>query len=217
MPRVPNPTARPLLALAFCLWGLNASAANAASATSAAPCDKPVRFGAGWFPEPELDTSKTAAEITKLGGAAGGAGTQLGHVVVQTKLTVVPQQACAGLVVRLEFVKPVLRVAKEFPPDSCAYARVMNHELTHVRLYRDIAAQFRDLHYPWDKGVSAASVLAWTRLELDRLLQAQALFDSPQEYARNATVCGGEIERRMNPAAPAGAVPTAGSAAPQRP
>jgi hypothetical protein len=163
-------------------------------------CDQAVRFNASWFADPEVDNSKTAAELTRLAPGVG-VGLQLGHVVVQTKLSVVPQPSCQGVVVQLDYVKPVLRVAREFAPGTCGYARVMNHELEHVRIHRDIARQFRALHYPWGAPNSAESVLAFARQELDRLMRAQELFDSPEEYARNHTVCQGEISRVMKPGA----------------
>jgi hypothetical protein len=164
-------------------------------------CDKAVRFIAAWFADPEVDNAKPAAELTKMGAGAGRSGTQLGHVVVETQLAVVPQTSCQGVVVRLDYIKPVLRVASEIPPGSCAYARVMNHEQTHVRIHRDIARQFRELDYPWSLGGSSAAILAYAKQELDRLMQAQVLFDSPEEYARNFSVCGGEIARLVKPAA----------------
>ena len=164
-------------------------------------CDKAVRFSAAWFADPEVDNAKPAAELTKIGAGAGSGGTQLGHVVVETKLAVMPQTHCQGVVVRLEYITPVLRVASEFPPGSCAYARVMTHELTHVRIHRDIARQFRELNYPWSSGGSSAAILAYAKEELDRLMQAQALFDSPEEYARNFSLCDGEIARLVKPAA----------------
>lgn len=177
-----------LLAL-FCLG---------AAAEGLAPCDMPIRFTAGWFADPELDKTKSSAEVTKIGasaGVAGDTGTQIGHVMVETRLAVAPQESCTGWVVRLEFVKPVLRVASEIPPGTCAYARVLNHEQTHVRIYREIARQFRELAYPWARGAASPAILAHAKLELDRLMQAQVRFDSPEEYARNQTLCGGEIVR----------------------
>ncbi|CAD5372826.1 conserved exported hypothetical protein [Rubrivivax sp. A210] len=165
-------------------------------------CDKAVRFSAAWFADPEIDNTKSASEVTKLGAGAGGKGTQLGHVTVETKLAVVPQVSCEGVVVQLEYAKPVLRVASEFQPGTCAYARVMNHEQAHVRIHRDIARQFRELHYPWGKGAGSAAILSHAKQELDRLMLAQALFDSPEEYARNQTVCGGEIPRLVKATLP---------------
>lgn len=168
-----------------------------ACAAGPTPCDKAVRFSAEWFAAPELDNTKSSAELTSIGASLNGKGIQLGHVVVETKLAVVPQPSCQGFIVRLEFIKPVLRVANEFTPGTCAYARVLNHEQTHVRIYRDIAQQFRELDYPWSKGAASASILAFARLELDRLMQAQVQFDSPEEYAKNQTLCGGEIPKRV--------------------
>ena len=190
---------RLLIALLLTMAALQAPAQTAT--TGLPPCEKAVRFSAGWFAGPEVDTGKSAAELTKVGSGAGGGGLQLGHVVVETKLSVVPQTSCRGVVVRLDYIKPVLRVASEFAPGSCAHARVMNHELMHVRLHRDIAHQFRALDYPWGVGSNSEAILAYARQELDRLMRAQELFDSPEEYAKNHTVCGGEITQLVKPAA----------------
>lgn len=193
----PGVTMRRLLALMLACACLQAQAADLP------PCDKAVRFVAAWFADPEVDNAKPAAELTKIGAHGGRSGTQLGHVVVETKLSVTPQTSCQGVVVRLDYVNPVLRIASEIPPGSCAYARVMSHEQTHVRIHRDIARQFRELHYPWRSAGKSAAVLAYAKQELDRLMQAQVLFDSPEEYARNRSVCGGEIARLVKTAAPA--------------
>jgi hypothetical protein len=181
-----------------------------AAAEGLRPCDKPIRFTAGWFADPELDNTKSSTEVTTLGASAGGKDTQIGHVTVETRLAVLPQESCTGFVVRLEFAKPVLRVASEIPPGSCAYARVLNHEQTHVRIYRDIARQFRELDYPWAKGAGSGPILAYAKLELDRLMQAQVQFDSPEEYAKNQTLCGGEILRLVKATAPPKSVQKAG-------
>jgi len=186
-----------LLLGAFCL---------PAAAAALPPCVQPVRFSAAWFADPEVDNSKSTSELKALAAAVAvaGKGTQLGHVMVQTKLVVVPQESCAGVTVQLDYLRPALRVASEIPPGSCAYASVMNHEQTHVRIHRDIARQFRALDFPWPQGASSAAILAFAKQELDRLMQAQRLFDSPEEYARNQTVCGGEIGRLVKPKASAG-------------
>ena len=173
-----------------------------AAAEGLVPCDMPIRFTAGWFEDPELDNTKSSTEVTKIGASAGGKGTQIGHVIVQTKLAVFPQESCAGFVVRLEYIKPVLRIASELPPDTCAYARVLTHEYTHVRIYREMAQQFRELEYPWPKGAASASILAFAKRELDRLTRAQVRFDSPEEYAKNQIMCGGEILRLVKLTAP---------------
>lgn len=202
MPTVPH-LVFSLLAL-VCSQALAQAPAPATASPAASnlpPCDKAVRFSAAWFADPEVDNGQSAAELSKTGAGAGNNAVQLGHVFVETKLTVVAQTTCQGAMVRLDYIKPVLRVASEFPPGGCAYARVMNHELTHVRIHRDIARQFRALDYPWGPGANSADLLAYAKQELDRLMRAQALFDSPEEYARNHTLCGGEIARLVKPAA----------------
>lgn len=170
-----------------------------AAAPSAAlrACDQPIRYAAAYFPTPELDHGKTIAQISAAGGAAKGKGQQLGHVVVETKLSLQPQEGCAGVTVRLDFIKPVLRIASEFPKDSCAYERVLNHEHTHVRIWRDIAERFRQLTYPWPDRAKPADLMAHAQRELAYLMRAQEEFDSPEEYGRNLTVCGGEIGTLM--------------------
>ena len=77
------------------------SACFQAQSADLPPCDKAVRFSAAWFADPEVDNAKPAAELTKIGAGAGRSGTQLGHVVVETKLAVMPQTSCQGVVVRL--------------------------------------------------------------------------------------------------------------------
>lgn len=181
-----------LLLVSACLQALSADLP---------PCDKAVRFSAAWFADPEVDNAKPAAELTKIGAGAGRSGTQLGHVAVETKLAVMPQTSCHGVVVRQDYIKPVLRVASEIPPGSCAYAHVMRHEQTHVRIHRDIARQFRELDYPWASGGSSAGILVYAKQELDRLMQAHVLFDNPEEYARSFSACGGEIAQLVKPAA----------------
>lgn len=179
---------------------LLASACLQAQPANLSPCDKAVRFTAAWFADPEVDNAKSAAELAKIGTDDGRSGTQLGHVVVETKLAVMPQTSCQGVAVRLDYIKPVLRVASEIPPGSCAYAHVMRHEQTHVRIHRDIARQFRELDYPWAASASSAAILLYAKQELDRLMQAQARFDNPEEYGRNFSACGGEITRLVKPA-----------------
>jgi hypothetical protein len=189
---------RHLLVLLLTTTGLQVSAQTLSAGLP--PCDKAVRFSAAWFPDPEVDNGKTFAELARLGKDAKGHGVQLGHVVVETQLKVVPQTHCRGLAVRLDYGKPVLRVAKEIPPGGCAYARVMNHEQTHVRIHREIAREFRELDYAWKPGTHSAAILIYAKQELARLMTAQARFDSPEEYARNHSVCGGEISRLVKPA-----------------
>jgi hypothetical protein len=65
----------------------------------------------------------------------------------------------------------------------------------------NIARQFRVLDYRWGASGGSNAILAYAKQDLDRLMQAQVLFDSPEEYARNHSGCGGEITRLVKPAA----------------
>jgi len=193
-----------LLALiGFC--GLAHAAAPTASPPEPArlACDVPVRFSAEYFADPEVDTSKSTAELTKLGNAAGTSerGVQLGHVIVQTEISVVPQATCSGLQVVLKFVKPVLRIASNLPPGSCAEALVRRHEWTHVRIYREIADEFRHLEYHGFGPLSSATVMRFAKQEWKRLEHRQELFDSPEEYAKSETMCEGEIPKLLRASA----------------
>jgi len=166
------------------------------------PCDVPVRFSAEYFPDPEVDTSKSTAEITKLGNAVrvSEKGAQLGHVIVRTEIAVVPQATCSGLHVTLKFVDPVLRIASNLPPGSCAEALVREHEWTHVRIYREIAHEFRHLEYHSLGPLRSAFVMRFAKQEWTRLEHRQVLFDSPEEYAKSRTMCEGEIPKLLRAA-----------------
>lgn len=177
------------------------SASLSAHADGLPPCAQAVHFSAGWLTDPQVDHSKSAAELDGLAAVQQGKGTQLGHVVVQTQLKVQPQTACNGLSVRLDFVQPVLRIAREMPEGSCSYALVMAHEQTHVRIHQEIARQFQALQYPWSDRLNSAAVLTFAKHQLARLLDAQRQFDSPQEYARSRTACSGEVAQLLKASA----------------
>lgn len=183
-------------AVLLCFSSLSANAGGPPS------CAQPVRFSAAWLTDPPVDHSKAAAELDDAAPAARGRGTPLGHVVVTTRLSVEPQPSCNGLTVRLDFVQPVLRIARELPADSCSYALVMAHEQTHVRIHQEIARQFRALHYPWPASATRDAVLVFAKQQLARLMDAQRQFDSPQEYARSRTACGGEVVQRLGASPP---------------
>lgn len=198
---------RPALFALIGCYGLAHAAGPAVSPSEPPllPCDVPVHFSAEYFADPEVDTSKSTAEITKLGNAVGAAekGVQLGHVIVQTEISVVPQATCSGLQVILKFVKPVLRIASNLPPGSCAEALVRRHEWTHVKIYREIADEFRHLEYRGYEPLKSAFVMRFAKQEWKRLEYRQVLFDSPEEYAKSQTMCEGEIPKLLRAAAPA--------------
>jgi hypothetical protein len=175
--------------------------AHAADAAPALPaCTQVVRFAADWFPDPPTEFDKTSAFLVKQGAPAGEGATALGLVTVENEISVVPEKRCRGLTVTLRFAHPVLRVIRDLPPGTCAHAHVLRHEYTHVHIYRDMARQFRELVYPFPDSATPELVLRYARQQLAQLQEAQRLFDSPEEYARNATACKGEIPKLLKAA-----------------
>ena len=176
---------------------LASAAARAADAPALPPCEQAVRFTADWFADPPQEFDKSPDFLVKQGAPAADGATALGLVTVENAISVVPEKACRGLHVSLSFVHPVLRVIRELPPGTCAHAHVLRHEYTHVRIYREMARQFRELVYPFPESATPDAVLHYAKQQLARLQEAQRLFDSPEEYAGNLTACQGEIPRLL--------------------
>ena len=172
-------------------------AARADERVALHPCDQAIRFTADWFADPPQEFDKSAAQLVALGAPAAEGATALGLVSVGNASSVTPEKTCRGLTVSLQFVHPVLRVARELPPQTCAHAHVLRHEYTHVHIYREMARQFRELVYPWPDTATAENVLHYAKQQLAKMQEAQRLFDSPEEYAGNLTACNGEIARLL--------------------
>ncbi|MEP6504745.1 MAG: hypothetical protein ABJD97_15505 [Betaproteobacteria bacterium] len=185
-----------------------ATLAHAQDGAPTVPCAQPVRFLADWFADPPLDLAKSATNLVELGAPAGVGATALGLVTVENAISVKPETACRGLRVQLQFLHPVLRVARELPPGTCAHAHVLRHEYTHVRIYREMARQFQALAYPWPDKATPDAVLHFARQQLAKMQEAQRLFDSPEEYAGNATACKGEILQLLTLTRPPSGSPT---------
>jgi hypothetical protein len=161
------------------------------------PCDQAVRFTADWFADPPQEFDKTSDFLVKQGAPAPKGSTALGLVTVENALSVVPEKTCRGLTVSLRFLHPVLRVIRELPEGTCAHAHVLRHENTHVRIYREMARQFRQLVYPFPDSATSERVLRYAQQQLAKLQEQQRQFDSPEEYAGNLTACKGEIPRLL--------------------
>ena len=125
---------------------------------------------------------------------------------------------CASpqLVVTYGFSPMTVYVAKEFSKGSCAYNEIYQHELRHVKTHQDHLASIEKelidmLNRRFATGSPWRSIIGQTRLTLERELNerwipyitremervelAQALIDTPEEYARVANACNGEIKR----------------------
>jgi hypothetical protein len=108
-------------------------------------------------------------------------------------------------------------VAREFPQGGCAYKEIHEHEMRHVKTYQthmagiekalgEILNERFATGAPWrgPLGQTAGKLqrelderwLPYIERELKRVEAAQALIDTPEEYARVSNACGGEIKKR---------------------
>jgi len=126
---------------------------------------------------------------------------------------------CASpqLTMTFGFVPMTVHVAKEFPVGSCAYREIYDHEMRHVQTYQaHIAAIEKELTEalssrfatgaPWRGPVGQTRDnlqrelderwMPYIKRAIGRVELAQALIDTPEEYARVAASCDGEISKR---------------------
>ena len=109
-------------------------------------------------------------------------------------------------------------VAREFPEGSCAYKEIYEHEMRHVKAYREhivniekvlsdaLTARFSTGN-PWrgPAGQTQAQLQQelnerWTPFvlrEFNRVEAAHAMIDTPEEYERVANACDGEVRKGM--------------------
>lgn len=128
------------------------------------------------------------------------------------------QWECASpqITVSYGFSPMTVYVAREFPAGTCAYNEIYQHELRHVNAYqahlkgieKDIAdtlgARFTSSG-PWrgPRGQARARLqqeleerwAPYVKREINKVDATQALIDTPEEYARVAASCNGEIRK----------------------
>lgn len=123
-----------------------------------------------------------------------------------------------AITVTLSLDPHVVSVASEFEDGSCAHRHILAHEMRHVqvnqltlsaaaermregmresfgnKIYYGTAAELqqrltRHIQDQW---------LPWVDAQMKHTLQKHRDIDTPEEYARNRTVCGGEIARTLD-------------------
>jgi len=127
------------------------------------------------------------------------------------------QSECSSFEIRLSYgFSPItVYVGREFAKGSCAHDEIYRHELQHVESYQQHARAIRDeitqtlkqrfeSSTPWygAPGETATRLqrelderwLPYVQRMLDRVKVAQRRIDSPEEYARVAASCNGEIK-----------------------
>lgn len=122
------------------------------------------------------------------------------------------------ITVRYGFSPITVYVANEFPPGSCAYREIYEHEMRHVRTYQEhivgIEKLLTDLlnerfatGAPWRAKAGELTPrlqreldqrwLPMIRREIRRGEAEQALIDSEAEYQRVANACDGEVRKLL--------------------
>lgn len=132
-------------------------------------------------------------------------------------LTGVKGRACArpSLIVDLWASPQTVSVANEFPPGSCAFGEIVKHELRHVEanqaqvelvadeMQREMQASLGNRVFYGTAGELATALtrhlqedwLQWGMARFEEVATKHSLIDSPEEYARNSTMCAGEVRR----------------------
>jgi hypothetical protein len=124
-------------------------------------------------------------------------------------------KACGRMVawVELQLAPHRVSVAKEFPSGSCPYAHIAEHELKHVaineRHLRAVAAEMtaraarqvdRRTFFGEEDALRVQMAeyvkdfwIPEVKVAMDKVEAQHAKLDSPEEYARNGTVCDGTM------------------------
>jgi hypothetical protein len=127
---------------------------------------------------------------------------------------------CASpqLTVSYGFSPLTVYVAREFPEGSCAFKEIYRHEMRHVQTYlahlvsieSELSATLNRRFAsdaPWRGAAGQVRTalerelnerwLPYIQRAIDRVDADQSLIDSPEEYARLADACEGEIRQLM--------------------
>lgn len=111
-------------------------------------------------------------------------------------------------------------VAREFPQNSCAFWEIAKHELRHVNANQaqaeKVATVLQDalrtafgnrVFYGNPDELKAAFTntlendwMPWTKDQFSQVEKAHAAIDTPDEYARNNTMCNGEVPAALRAA-----------------
>ena len=112
----------------------------------------------------------------------------------------------------------VVSVASEFEEGSCAHRHVLAHEMRHVEVNRQTLESAADRMREGMRSSFGNKVyfgepaelqdrltrhireqwLPWVDAQMKHTMQRHREIDTPEEYARNRTACGGEIARVLD-------------------
>ncbi|MFC3683880.1 hypothetical protein [Hydrogenophaga luteola] len=123
-----------------------------------------------------------------------------------------------AITVTLSLDPHVVSVASEFEDGSCAHRHILAHEMRHVQINQLTLASAADrmregmqqsfgnkVYYGEPKELQERLTrhireqwLPWVDAQMKHTLQRHREIDTPEEYARNRTACGGEIARTLD-------------------
>lgn len=123
-----------------------------------------------------------------------------------------------AITVTLSLDPHVVSVASEFEDGSCAHRHILAHEVRHVQINQltlaSAAERMREgmkqsfgnkVYYGEAKELQERLTrhiqdqwLPWVDAQMKHTLQRHREIDTPEEYARNRTACGGEIARTLD-------------------
>lgn len=120
--------------------------------------------------------------------------------------------------IQLNYSPVLIYVGNEFAPGTCAYKEILTHEQRHLKAYMDNLARVekvvtaalnkrfagQPMYAPSGTAMSAleheinGTWFPFIQAEFDKGKIEQARIDTPQEYARLAQTCNGEIAAIVN-------------------
>lgn len=123
-----------------------------------------------------------------------------------------------AITVTLSLDPHVVSVAREFKEGSCAHRHILAHEMRHVQINQltlsAAAGRMREgmqqsfgnkIYYGEATELQERLTrhireqwLPWVDAQMKHTLQRHREIDTPEEYARNRTACGGEIARTLD-------------------
>lgn len=156
-----------------------------------------------------IDTSKPLAQLQNVPGVRNTAtpGITLGAVVTNLVYRVQASTTLSGrhtLDISVGYRPATMYVAQEMTRDRCAHRHVLEHESEHVNIFEQEMSRWQaelrqKLAQPGVQAYSAAQLEVaasrWVRDLDERLYARHRLLDNPDEYARNQTVCNGNVRR----------------------
>lgn len=176
-----------------------------------------------------VDTSRDRKTLTHLGSALARPGNVVlgltrGNAVVRFETRTASYVSRTGrwecaspqIVLSYGFSPMTVYVAREFAKESCAYREIYQHELEHVRIYKEHLASIEkeiteamnrrfSTGKPWRgaPGEGHAKLqkelderwLPYVQRLISRVEEAQAQIDTPEEYAKVSATCGDEISK----------------------